>query len=318
MDMAAASSQSVELDEQRAELKSVLESSHFVRAPKLARFLSYLCEKLFSGQAVQIKEYSIGVEVFGRGESFDQNMDSIVRVEANRLRKRLAEYYSGEGSSHRLKITIPIGQYVPEFEPGSAARGETEQLGALPLILGQRTAPADAPAAASDRRPFLAPGHRLWLISVTTTVIVLAAAFLFTYNRTHQRRAQPAPAARAGESAALPAGDSPFGPPPGDEVRILAGAARSFVDHAGKLWSADTWATGGEAVKGPAQHIFRTLDPDFYRASRQGQFRYDIPLQKGVYELRLHFAETTYGPESAGGEGSRIMTLRANGTTLLS
>src|SRR5437763_13689610 len=104
--MTAASSQSVELDEQRAELKSVLESAHFVRAPKLSHLLSYLCEKLFSGQTGSIKEYSIGVEVFGRGDSFDQNSDSIVRVEANRLRKRLAEYYSAEGKSHRLRIAI--------------------------------------------------------------------------------------------------------------------------------------------------------------------------------------------------------------------
>src|SRR5579872_5462366 len=113
--MTAASSQSVELDEQRAELKSVLESRHFVRAPKLAQLLSYLCEKFFSGQTGQIKEYSIGVEVFGRGDSFDQNTDSIVRVEANRLRKRLAEYYSTDGALHRLQILIPVGQYVPEF-----------------------------------------------------------------------------------------------------------------------------------------------------------------------------------------------------------
>ena len=122
--MAAASPQSVELDEQRAELKSVLESTHFLRAPKLAQLLSYLCERLFAGEAGKIKEYSIGVEVFGRGERFDQNSDSIVRVEANRLRKRLAEYYSGEGATHRLQITIPVGQYVPEFEPGPAARVE--------------------------------------------------------------------------------------------------------------------------------------------------------------------------------------------------
>jgi hypothetical protein len=62
------------------------------------------------------------------------------------------------------------------------------------------------------------------------------------------------------------------------------------------------------------------LDPEFYRSSRQGEFRYDIPLRKGVYELRLHFAETTYGPESTGtgGEGNRIMSVRANGATLLS
>src|SRR5580692_6259663 len=101
--MTAASPQSVDLDEQRAELKSVLASPHFLRAPKLARLLSYLCERLFAGEAVHIKEYSIGLEVFGRGESFDQNSDSIVRVEANRLRKRLAEYYSAEGALHRLQ-----------------------------------------------------------------------------------------------------------------------------------------------------------------------------------------------------------------------
>src|SRR3954451_7857348 len=116
--MTAASSQSVELDEQRAELRSVLEASCFQRAPKLAQLLSYLCEKSFAGETAQIKEYSIGLEVFGRGESFDQNTDSIVRVEANRLRKRLAEYYSAEGAGHRLKITIPVGQYVPEFIAG--------------------------------------------------------------------------------------------------------------------------------------------------------------------------------------------------------
>ena len=89
--MTAASPQSVDLDEQRAELKSVLDSAQFTRAPKLAHLLSYLCERLFAGESNQIKEYSIGLEVFRRGESFDQNSDSIVRVEANRLRKRLAE-----------------------------------------------------------------------------------------------------------------------------------------------------------------------------------------------------------------------------------
>jgi hypothetical protein len=94
--MTAASPQSVDLDEQRAELKSVLDSPTFIRAPKLAQLLSYLCERLFAGKASQIKEYSIGVEVFQRGEKFDQNSDSIVRVEANRLRKRLAEYSAKE------------------------------------------------------------------------------------------------------------------------------------------------------------------------------------------------------------------------------
>jgi len=237
-----------------------------------------------------------------------------VRVEANRLRKRLAEYYSAEGSSHRLKISIPIGQYVPEFEPGSAVRGETDLAGAAPPVTSQPKVPADAPGTGL----FRTPDPRLWFVLVSAVVVLAAVLAVVYYWRPVPRQAQRGPAAAAGDSTPLSVAASPFGPPPGDEVRILAGASRSFVDHAGKLWSADTWATGGEAVKGPAQHIFRTLDPDFYRTSRQGQFRYDIPLRKGVYELRLHFAETTYGPESTGGEGSRIMTVRANGATLLS
>src|SRR3569833_1281017 len=114
--MAAAHAGTVETASQRAELESVLNSQEFVRAPRLAHLLSYLCEKSFAGEANQIKEYSIALEVFNRGSSFDQDSDSIVRVEANRLRKRLAEYYAGDGASHTLQITIPIGQFVPRFE----------------------------------------------------------------------------------------------------------------------------------------------------------------------------------------------------------
>jgi hypothetical protein len=314
--MTAASPQSVDLDEQRAELKSVLASPHFLRAPKLARLLSYLCERLFAGEAVHIKEYSIGLEVFGRGESFDQNSDSIVRVEANRLRKRLAEYYSAEGALHRLQISIPVGQYVPEFEPGHAARGETVLPALRPLVGNQPEVPAEGPA----RGWFRSPRPRLHFAIMSALVLVSALLLVPYFMRIIPRQAS-APAARpAAKSAAGTPAELPFGPPPGDEVRILAGATRSFVDHAGKLWSADTWVTGGSAVKGPPQHTWRTLDPEFYRTSRQGVFRYDIPLKKGVYELRLHFAETTFGPESTGtgGEGNRIMNVRANGISILS
>jgi hypothetical protein len=312
--MTGATPPSVDIEEQRAELQAVLESSHFVRAPKLAQLLSYLCEMLFTRKAGQIKEYSIGVEVFGRGDTYDQNTDSIVRVEANRLRKRLANYYSTEGAQHRLHITIPVGQYVPEFVPGTAARGEA----------ATDSPPASSPAAVPDGdsapapAPGLlrAPGPRLGILIGSATVLAAILLVALYYLRTSQRPAHSPADASASPGATNT--DLPFGPPPGDEVRILAGATRSFVDHAGKLWSADAWATGGTAVKGPGEHIWRTLDPEFYRTSRQGQFRYDVPLKKGVYELRLHFAETTFGPESTGGgEGSRIMTVRANGVLLL-
>jgi hypothetical protein len=313
--MTAASEQTVGLDDQRAELRAVLESTYFVRAPKLGQLLSYLCERLFAGEARQIKEYSIGLEVFHRGDAFDQNSDSIVRVEANRLRKRLAEYYCGEGASHRLHITIPIGQYVPEFEPEPARVDEVALRVAEPAV----QSPAEIPAKQLERRWFQSRRARLWIAAggcaLIVVVLVVGGDRLLKFGGRAQ--VQPAATARNAESTSLV--ESQFGPPTGDEIRILAGANRSFVDHAGKLWSADVGATGGTAIKSAVQHIWRTQDPDFYRTSRQGQFRYDIPLKKGIYELRLHFAETTYGPESTGvgGEGRRLLTVRANGAALL-
>ena len=91
------------------------------------------------------------------------------------------------------------------------------------------------------------------------------------------------------------------------------------MDHAGKLWSPDSYFSGGDSVQSAVQHIWRTQDPIIYRSSRQGDFTYNIPLKPGTYELHLHFAETFYGPENAGGggEGSRIMAVLANGQPLL-
>ena len=145
--MPSTTAESVSTETQRAELQAVLQSPLFSRSPALVRLLSYLCEKALAGESANIKEFSVAVDVFGRDESFDQDSDSIVRVEANRLRKRLAEYYAGEGAAHRIHITIPVGKYVPVFEehesevlpeaaqavpiPAPLSRTESNKLGAL-------------------------------------------------------------------------------------------------------------------------------------------------------------------------------------------
>jgi Malectin domain len=309
--MTVESAESIGLEAQRAELRTVLESKEFTRAPKLAHLLSYLCEKLFAGKANQVKEYSIGLEVFHRGDTFDQDSDSIVRVEANRLRRRLAEYYTGEGASHRLRIAIPVGQYVPKFEPIVQPPSTILQLpNSKPITSVPETGQA-------TRVWFRLRGPRPWWQVSVLVALLLAVGLGLPWLLLGIRKEAP-PAAVAVHPTPAPA-DLQVGPPTGEEIRILAGATRSFVDHAGKLWSADAGFTGGSAIKSSVQHIWRTQDPDFYRTSRQGQFRYDLPLKKGIYELRLHFAETVYGPESTGtgGEGDRIMTVRANGKPLL-
>jgi hypothetical protein len=287
----------VAMEAWREELRVVLEARSFRQAPTLAHLLRYLCEKLFAGESSQIKEYSIGVEMFRRGASFDQETDSIVRVEVNRLRKRLAEYYAGEGAAHRLQIVIPVGQYVPSFVGTAAAEPEI----------------APAPTAPPLR---VEPWYRrrwVWAAGLLG-VLLVAAVWLVT------RQQKPQPPVPETNPPAQGAQEPLVGPPPGDEVRILAGSTRSYVDHADKMWSADAFFSGGTAVKNEVRHIGRTPDPSFYRASREGEFRYDIPLKPGVYELHLHFAETEYGPENTGvgGEGSRLMTVSANGKPVLS
>src|SRR6478672_7884721 len=101
--------------QERHELDSILASGIFNRAPNLAQLLTYVCAKYFEGTAEQIKEYNIAVDALGRPADFDQKRDSIVRVEAHRLRKRLREYYETGGADHALQIDIPPGQYAPKF-----------------------------------------------------------------------------------------------------------------------------------------------------------------------------------------------------------
>jgi len=300
--MPPATPEYVDKELRQTELQAVLESSLFLRSPTLARLLTYLCEKLFAGESGRIKEYSIAVDVFGRSEAFDQDSDSVVRVEANRLRKRLAEYYKGEGAGHRVHIGIPVGQYVPVFEPVFA-----------PAEVSEKSVPEEA------GRPLNAKGFgkaRAWFLWAAISALAIGTVVAFVpRERVVERRPFPLASVGPSKMKAEPA----VAPAAGEEIRILAGSSRNYVDHSGKLWSPDSFFSGGTPVKNSVQLVWRTQDPAIYRTSRQGDFSYNIPLKKGAYELRLHFAETYYGPEEAGGggEGSRVMTISANGRELL-
>ena len=86
---------------ERDALDRILRSEVLDRAPNLVLFLRYVCEMQMAGRTDAIKEYNIAVEALGRNAGFDQKKDSIVRVEAHRLRKRLAEYYRTAGLTIR-------------------------------------------------------------------------------------------------------------------------------------------------------------------------------------------------------------------------
>jgi hypothetical protein len=104
----------------RAQLARVLRSRTFSTAPALSRLLRHLVECALNGDtADRLKEYSIGVEVFDRGEAFDPRTDTIVRVQARRLRSRLEAYYRTTGQFDPVLIEIPTGH----TRPGACSSG---------------------------------------------------------------------------------------------------------------------------------------------------------------------------------------------------
>src|SRR2546430_2761787 len=103
--------QVAEFDEAKSELAAVLSSETFLRSVRMSRLLNYLCTKCFSGQASDIKEYNIAVDLLGRPPGFDPSENAIARVEVHRLRKKLREYYETEGAARAIRIEIPTGSY---------------------------------------------------------------------------------------------------------------------------------------------------------------------------------------------------------------
>jgi adenylate cyclase len=103
-------------DQIRAQLDRMLASAGFASTDRLSRFLRYVVERALSGEAGQLKEYVIGREVFDRNEDYDPRLDSIVRVEAGRLRSKIDEYYNGAGRGDGVIIQLRRGSYAPVFE----------------------------------------------------------------------------------------------------------------------------------------------------------------------------------------------------------
>lgn len=103
-------------DDVRLQLDRILSSEPFANSDRLSRFLRYVVERSLAGEGDRLKEYVIGTEVFDRGERYDPRLDSIVRVEAGRLRSKLEEYYTQHGSSDAVIVRMPRGGYAPSFE----------------------------------------------------------------------------------------------------------------------------------------------------------------------------------------------------------
>lgn len=98
--------------EVRAALARILASACFVPAKRASDFLRFSVEQTLAGAGARLKGRAIAITVFGRPADFDSQRDPLVRVEAGRLRRRLAQYYSGEGADDPIRIQLPRGTYA--------------------------------------------------------------------------------------------------------------------------------------------------------------------------------------------------------------
>jgi TolB-like protein len=125
-------------DAVRRQVERIVTSGAFQQSQRRSRFLEFIVEETLAGRGDRLKAYAIGREVFDRAESFDPNIDPIVRVEAGRVRDKLREYYDGEGQNDPIRIDLPKGSYVPLIEARQVAAEAPPHVALAPARISSR------------------------------------------------------------------------------------------------------------------------------------------------------------------------------------
>jgi hypothetical protein len=140
-----------------------LTSSHVLHGSEsLCKLLRYLARHVLDHPGTPIKEYQIATEVFGRSADFDPQLDSMVRVQAGRLRVKLSEYYAGDGAEDQIIVELPKGTYVLAFHHRVAAPARV-------------TAAGNGGAASQPAAEVAAPRGK-WIFAIATLTFLLALA----------------------------------------------------------------------------------------------------------------------------------------------
>lgn len=144
----------------RQELDRVLRGPSFAASARSQAFLRYIAEETLNGRADQLKERNIATAVFARDASYDPSEDSIVRVKALEVRKRLERHYA-QFPAEAVKIILPSGRYIPQFEM---------------IAPTPETAPEPvAPLAAAEPMRWMRPWSAALILGCAALATVLAA-----------------------------------------------------------------------------------------------------------------------------------------------
>lgn len=164
------------------QVEKVSNSNVLHASESLCKLLRYLARRAIEHPGTPLKEYQIATEEFGRPPDFDPAVDSMVRVQAGRLRAKLIEYYATEGAEDSLRVELPKGTYTLSFHHRQPEEAHPHDLAA-----------GDSHPASRTSTP------RSWLLAVVSLSILLVAALAAPY---FTRRETPAASALAVEPAA--------------------------------------------------------------------------------------------------------------------
>src|SRR5580704_13030832 len=163
------------------QIDKLINSHSLHTSESLCKLLRYLAEHSLDHPGVALKEYQIATEVLGRPVGFDPQSDSTVRVQAGRLRVKLAEYYAQESPHDPIVVELPKGSYALTFHLRALRPGD-------PLLR-----PASAPERESGKKPIGAPTSAWPAAVIVLSVLLLASLVLSGVLLAGRVRTQPAP-----------------------------------------------------------------------------------------------------------------------------
>ncbi len=161
------------------QLDRLLASPYFSHSRRFPNFLRFVVEHTLAGDVEDIKERTLGIEIFGKDADYDTAADPIVRVTAAEIRKRVAQYYQDPAHDSELRITLPSGSYIPQFHSpkGVSIPSLPDAVAADPII----DPPVDPPVR------HIVHHHLPWKVTaIAAGACLLLIASWFFWQRTHR------------------------------------------------------------------------------------------------------------------------------------
>ena len=304
-------------------VRRVAASETFEKSPRLRAFFLHVSRCALEDCPEEATEQQIGIFVYGRSPGYNPNDDNIVRSQARVLRMKLEHHFANEGRDEIFIITVPKGRYLPVFDRRVVTPPPRPEIIAPPQPNPRRFPWIWISVAIVLVAVSIWSGYRFYRSKPNTALNTTSSTMPFIPDDV------PAPS-----SAAPPTNESRVAlPPEVGEIRIAAGhSGAPYVDVWGQRWDADRYFVGGVVQPGPKRLFPPVADDGLFKNIREAVsvdpmvpqqdrgFQYNIPLSRGVYELRMYFADPirmSDNDQNEDGQNRRHFFVDVNGKTVL-